>query len=204
MRKILLLIAVPVFFFSCKSEKDESWYRDTLYARKIMNMEFADPEYSPLPPGAVGSFKGLDFFPISKKYVVEARFEKNPDPEPVVLSTNTGRKPVYIKYGTVYFTLDGKDCSLVLYRDTEISGDPEYSDVLFIPFTDLTTGQESYGGGRYLDIKIPGSDKVILNFNKCYNPYCAYDDRWSCVIPPGENDLPVAVYAGVKAYGEGH
>ncbi len=201
LRFVVLLLAVSLFY-SCETHTSvrEKWFADTMEFQKTLNREFSDPKHSPLPPEAVPDFKGLEFFTPDKKYVVKAQFVRNPDPRPVEFSTSTDRKPKYIKYGSFRFKLEGKDCELSAYQGLEEPEDPAYKDMLFIPFTDKTTGVESYGGGRYLDIKIPEKDSVTLNFNLCYNPYCAYDHRWSCVIPPEENDLPVAVYAGVKAY----
>ena len=205
MNKLIILSGLLWILSSCHdtSHKEEPWYRETMEAQQELNIQFSDKDKSPLSPDSIAGFKGLDFFPLDKKYVIKARFEKNEHPVPIEFSTNTDRKPVYIKYGTAYFTLDGKQCQLSLYQDTEEPQDPAYKDVLFIPYTDLTTGNESYGGGRYLDVQIPKGDTVVLNFHKSYNPYCAYDDRWSCTIPPDENDLPVAIYAGVKAYKHG-
>jgi uncharacterized protein (DUF1684 family) len=76
----------------------------------------------------------------------------------------------------------------------------KYKNHIFVPFTDLTTGSESYGGGRYVDLELPFSDKVIIDFNRAYNPYCAYNHKYSCAIPPEENHLNVAIKAGVKAF----
>ena len=78
--------------------------------------------------------------------------------------------------------------------------DPEYIDYLFLPFTDNSNGEESYTGGRYLDLQIPENDKIILDFNQAYNPYCAYSGRYSCPIPPSENHISFPVLAGVKAF----
>ena len=87
-----------------------------------------------------------------------------------------------------------------MYQSFPVSQDPEYIDYLFLPFTDLTSGDGSYGGGRFLDTTIPKGDTIVLDFNKAYNPYCAYNSAYSCPIPPKENDLLVRVEAGVKAF----
>ncbi len=89
---------------------------------------------------------------------------------------------------------------LLAYQNLDLlKNKPEYRK-LFVPFNDYTNGVSSYGGGRYLDIDIPAGDKTIIDFNFAYNPYCAYHDRWSCPIPPSENNLDIEVEAGVKSY----
>ena len=80
--------------------------------------------------------------------------------------------------------------------------DPEYEDYLFIPFNDLTNGNETYDGGRYLDLKTTSESTIVIDFNKAYNPYCAYNDKYSCPIPPRENDLPIEIKAGILTFGK--
>ena len=116
------------------------------------------------------------------------------------MPTTTHRTPKYVKYGEVYFTIDGVGLQLNVYQSLPVSQDPEFVDYLFLPFTDLTSGDGSYGGGRFLDTTIPKGDTIVLDFNKAYNPYCAYNSAYSCPIPPKENDLLVRVEAGVKAF----
>jgi uncharacterized protein (DUF1684 family) len=108
----------------------------------------------------------------------------------------------YVKYGTVTFEYEGENHTLSIYQNLDlIAKRPEYSNYLFLPFTDLTNGENSYGGGRYLDMEIPESGStIVLNFNKCYNPLCHYNKKYSCPIPPAENDLSIRVEAGVKKW----
>jgi len=116
------------------------------------------------------------------------------------MKTTTDRLPVYVKYGEAYFVLDGVQCKLNIYQNQELIKLEKYRDYLFIPYLDETSGKESYGGGKYLDLRIPKGDSILIDFNKAYNPYCAYNHHYSCPIPPYENRLNVAVEAGVKAY----
>jgi len=118
------------------------------------------------------------------------------------MKTTTDRLPIYRKYGEARFKLGGKDQVLSIFQNLGLMEDPEYEDYLFVPFTDETNGSESYGGGRYLDVEMPEGDRMIINFNKAYNPYCAYNAKYSCPIPPAENHLDIEVKAGVKAYDE--
>lgn len=167
-----------------------------------LNVEFADPEESPLEKKDLKKFKKLDFFPIDEKYNVVATFMRTPNEAPFNMPTSTDRLPIYVKYGVATFTLDGKEMQLSVYQNQALSLKEEYKDYLFIPFTDQTNGLASYGGGRYLDVTIPESDTLMINFNKAYNPYCAYSGRYSCPIPPRENDLDVEIKAGVLAWKE--
>lgn len=165
-----------------------------------LNHGYADPEESPLEENDLKEFKGLDFFEIDPAYIVKAEFVRTPSESPFTMKTSTDRLPVYVKYGELYFTLKGKDLTLNVYQNQELTKDPEYFDYLFLPFTDLTNGRSTYGGGRYMELRIPDSREVILDFNKAYNPYCAYSGKYSCPILPKENDLKVEIFAGVKSF----
>ena len=116
------------------------------------------------------------------------------------MKTSTSRTPIYIKYGEITFTLEGKELKLNVYRDIELSKKAAYKDDLFLPFSDLTSGKESYIGGRYIDLKLPKGDTIVVDFNTAYNPYCAYNYNYSCPLVPLENDLDVEVKAGVKTF----
>jgi uncharacterized protein (DUF1684 family) len=165
-----------------------------------MNAEFADSTQSPLKKADLVRFKSLDFFPINEKFAVKATFKRTKKTKKFQMPTTTTRKPWYKKYGELHFEIDGKKMQLTVYQNLDLIKKPGYEDYLFIPFTDLTSGVESYGGGRYLDFRIPKSKEIILDFNKAYNPYCAYNEKYSCPIPPAENDLQIKIEAGVKTF----
>jgi uncharacterized protein (DUF1684 family) len=116
------------------------------------------------------------------------------------MPTSTARRPQYRKFGELRFVLQGQPQHLTVYQNLELMKRPGFADYLFVPFTDLSNGRGSYGGGRYLDLRIPpaGTATMLLDFNRAYNPSCAYDHRFSCPIPPAENHLEVAIPAGVK------
>lgn len=162
-----------------------------------INAEFANRETSPL---TTENFKNLKFYSIDSSFFVTARLVRTPDEKPFKMKTTTNRTPLYVKYGEVLFTLKGKECKLNIYRDLELAKKEKYKEYLFLPFTDLTSGIDSYGGGRYIDLAIPKTDTIAIDFNKSYNPYCAYSHEYSCPIPPKENDLKVKVAAGVKKF----
>ena len=118
------------------------------------------------------------------------------------MKTSTERLPMYVKYGIATFKIDGKQFSLSIFQNIELVKREGFENYLFLPFTDLTSGVETYGGGRYIDLEKTDSGNIIIDFNKAYNPYCAYSHKYSCPVPPVENDLKVEIRAGVKAFEE--
>ncbi|MBT0608260.1 DUF1684 domain-containing protein [Aequorivita echinoideorum] len=169
-------------------------------AQQKLNEEFSNPETTILKPKDFKNFKGLEFYPISEKYIVEAEFVRTPGEKPFLMQTTTSRKPEYVKYGEAHFDINGQKLKLNLYKSIEPYDEPGYEDYLFLPFTDFTSGDGSYGGGRFIDLKIPEGETIVIDFNTAYNPYCAYNHRYSCPIPPAENDLEVRIEAGVKDF----
>jgi hypothetical protein len=194
-------LAIGVMFTSCSDNTAEQAYFEEIAAfRTEQNDHFADTASSPLTAKGLAHFNGLEFFPVDPDYKVEARFVLNPDPEIFEMQTTTERKPLYVKYGEAHFSLKGEDLVLEIYRSESAKKIKEFSEHLFLPFKDLTNGNESYGGGRFIDLKIPEGESIIIDFNKAYNPYCAYNHKYSCPIPPEANHLNIAIPAGVKAY----
>ncbi|KIX22130.1 hypothetical protein SY27_05570 [Flavobacterium sp. 316] len=195
MYKYLIILLIFNFTIAQKAEVKEAYE-----FQEQMNQEFADSLKSPLTDEDRLYFKTLDFYPVNEKLIVEAVFVKVKKEKPFKMKTSTDRTPMYKKYGELHFKIDGNDYMLNVYQNIELSRKPGFKDYLFLPFSDLTCGKESYIGGRYIDMRIPTSDKVIINFNKAYNPYCAYNYKYSCPIVPLENDLDIAIEAGVKKY----
>lgn len=183
------------------AQNDSAYVQEIQEYQAEQNREFADAEESPLTKEDRKEFTALEFFDINKKYRIEAKFVRTPDEKPFEMPTTTDRKPVYVKYGEAHFSLDGKSIVLNLYQSMRVLKMKGYEDYLFLPFNDQTNGFGSYGGGRFLDLKIPEGDSVIIDFNKAYNPYCAYNDKYSCPIPPEQNKMPIEILAGVKDYG---
>ena len=201
MRKVLS-ICLLFFFFACNSNDKRAIAGKTEYQRKL-NAQYKDASRSPLKKKDLKGFKGLDFYPVDSTYIVTAQLTRTPDSPYFEMATTTDRKPLYREYGLLTFSLLGKEHTLTLYRSLEEERDPRYKDYLFLPFTDETSGDGSYGGGRYMDVfesTIQGGDLVTLNFNNTYNPYCAYSDGWNCPIVPIENHLDMKVEAGVKGW----
>ena len=130
-------------------------------------------------------------------------FARTTDEKFFQMPTSSGITKKFIKFGVLKFKLNGKGQSLNVFQiDPEIRAKfPEYADLLFVPFKDFTSGKETYGVGRYIDIKTPKGKKVTLDFNLAYNPNCAYgNDKYSCPIPPKENFLRVEIKAGEKSF----
>ena len=168
--------------------------------QKGMNAEYADAKTSPLLPEDLKTFHGLDFHPANELFFVVAKFIRTENEQPFEMKTTTARKPVYVKYGEAHFSIDGQDFKLNIYSNIELSKKKEYKDYLFLPFSDLTCGNESYIGGRYLDLEIPQGDTIVIDFNRSYNPYCAYNPKYSCPKVPLENDLKIEIRAGVQKF----
>jgi len=200
----ILLFLLLVFSFSMTANA-QTFYgtSDLKVFREGRDKEFRNKEDSPLKDEDFSIFKGLDYFPVNKKFQVNADFTQTTDERYFQLPTSSGKTKKYKKFGVLKFRLNGKNYSLNVYQaDAEVLAKyPEYKDLLFIPFKDATNGKATYGGGRYIDIKTPSGAKVILDFNLAYNPSCAYgSDRYSCPIPPKENFLQVEINAGEKSY----
>lgn len=168
--------------------------------QKDLNAEYADAKTSPLLPEDLKTFQTLDFYPANEMFYVVAKFIRTENEQPFEMKTSTDRKPVYVKYGEAHFSIDGQDFKLNIYRNIELSKKEQYKDYLFLPFSDLTCGNESYIGGKYIDMKTPQGDTIVIDFNTSYNPYCAYSHKYSCPKVPLENDLKIAIRAGVKKF----
>lgn len=191
---ILCLASVLLLAQEKWSIKSAKKYQETL------NKEYATAGESPLTPEDLSVFKALDFYPIAAKFAVEATFIKVENEQSFKMKTTGTRTPEYVKYGELHFALDGTSYKLNLYQSIDLIQKPGFEDYLFLPFSDLSCGKESYIGGRYIDMRIPKSNTVLIDFNTAYNPYCAYNHKYSCPIVPLENDLNVAILAGVKKF----
>ena len=201
MKRIIGIIGLIIIFGACtQSLQDTEYIKEIESYRAEVNEKFAKAESSPLTVEGLQEFNGLAFFPVDIKYCIEAKFTLNPDPEPFGMETTTERRPIYVKYGEAHFSLDGEDFMLEIYQSEKAKQMEEFKEHLFLPFKDLSNGNESYGGGRFIDLKIPEGESIIIDFNKAYNPYCAYNHKYSCPIPPEVNHLNIDIAAGVKAY----
>ncbi len=163
-----------------------------------MNKFYADSSVTPLLNEDLANFKSLSFFEIDLSYRVIAKLTIDSLATEFEMKTSTDRKPKYKKFGDLHFILKNQRFVVPVYQNINLLKDTAYSDYLFFPFTDLTSGESTYGGGRYIDVKRNDQNLIELDFNQCYQPYCAYNHKYSCPIPPAENHLNIEIRAGVK------
>lgn len=198
MKKLVLIITILISVFSCGQDK-RPILGETQF-QKTINAEYKDASTSPLKDKDRKVFTSLEFFKVDSTYVVNAKFKRVENSKWFNMKTTTDRVSKERVYGVLSFELKDEKFNLNVYQGQELMNEEGFEDYLFLPFLDETNGFESYGGGRYLDMKIPDSDSVIIDFNKAYNPYCAYNEKFSCPIVPRINYLKTRVEAGVKAF----
>lgn len=172
---------------------------ETEFQREL-NAEYKDATKSPLKDKDRKNFIGLDFFKFDSTYIVSATLTLTPDSEWFKMKTTTSRVTNERVYGILSFVLKDGTYKLNVYQGKDLMNKEGFEDYLFLPFLDNTNGDATYGGGRYIDLRIPESDTIIIDFNKAYNPYCAYNEKYSCPIVPRVNYLSIEVKAGVKAF----
>lgn len=200
------LISVIFFLVSCGEKRyHEAQSRILLdsvpvvlreaYEWQVHKNETFKGATSPLRPKEKTVFQQLDFFTPDSAFIVEARFEPSFSKEVITMPTTLNSTIEEVVYGRLYFNLKGQSQVLEVYRAV----DPQ-DDYLFLPFFDVTSGVSTYGGGRYIDLKYPLADTVRIDFNKAYNPYCAYNPKYVCALVPPVNTLSVAVEAGEKKF----
>jgi uncharacterized protein (DUF1684 family) len=173
-------------------------YTDSIQKhRQHYKEEFITEQRSPL--------KGNDtayllFYKPSKKYRVTATVQLTPETKAFEMPTRSGKTKPFRQYAVLSFKLRGKELKLLAYQNLNLLKDEKQKDHLFIPFTDATSYTETYGGGRYIDLSTADikDNKLVIDFNKCYNPYCVFKDGYNCPVPPVENRLPAKIRAGEK------
>ena len=193
MKHVILLL----FILTCLVSFGQLTAEETSKVREEHAKELADTSYGVLNAEEIEAFPGLDYYSFDGEYQIEASFKKSKG-KVFKMPTTTERLPKYRRYGYVDFKIRGLSCRLELYQNIRLKKNKEYKDYLFLPFRDQTSGKTTYGGGRFLDFKIPEGDTLIIDFNQAYNPYCAYSYRYSCPIPPDCNTLNLPILAGEK------
>jgi hypothetical protein len=163
--------------------------------REAKDQFFAQDLHSPLTRAQRRKFRGLDYFPENPhlRFLVKIIELLDRDRVVIELTTSTGGSNAYRRWGTFTFAVDGGSATLTVYKGLD-------NGELFLPFADATSGHESYGAGRYLDLSPLEDGRYLVDFNYSYNPYCAYNPNWSCPVPPAENRLRVPVRAGEKNF----
>jgi len=159
--------------------------------------ELSDTTKGILKGDEIAKLGEISYFDYNNDFVIHAVFTKSKGKK-FKMPTSTDRAPIYRRYGYVDFIFNTDSVHLEVYQNIALSKQEKYKNYLFLPFKDATSSNETYGGGRYLDLEIPKNEELIIDFNTAYNPYCAYSYRYSCPIPPKVNHLIIAIKAGEK------
>ena len=189
-----------IFFCITFSGHAQNVYNDSLnnyIARYIKNHEVVTGDDKQF----------FSFFTINEKYKVTADFEETGNSNWFSMETTGAIKKTFRVFGVLHFSINDTAVTLNIYQSQNLMNIAEYKNHLFLPFTDITSGEETYAAGRYIDLDISDikNNKLVIDFNKAYNPYCAYVSRkYNCPIPPKENQLPVAILAGEKIFSKQH
>lgn len=193
MRNLLIfLLFTSSLTFSQQSKNEVLTYQ------KALNDSYFDAKETPLKPEEIVHFNGLVFYDYNADFVVLAKLEKLANEKTFQMPTSSGKTQDYKRYGILKFNIYDQNFELEVYQNLNLIKRKGYEKHLFLPFIDLTSGDETYGAGRYLDIEIPDENILWLDFNKAYHPYCAYTSGYSCPITPDVNFLNIKVLAGVK------
>jgi len=188
-------------FIGCSKATDRQLLlpEDPLLRERLeRDAAFKSGRDSPIPPEDRPRFQGLSYYPIDLGLRFKSPLYRYSSPQAVRLGTNTGEIRSGLRYGYFQFEIDGEICRLQVYR-LEDAADVGGA-YLFVPFRDSTTGRETYAAGRYIDLKENTNGVYELDFNRAYNPLCAYGGTFSCPLPPAENTLSVPIQAGEKKY----
>ena len=191
----IIITAFLVFFYFALNAQNNTAYTNTIKAYQ--------KNYTTTHEVVKGKNRTFfRFYPATEKFKVSCRFQRSSDSSIVVMTTSGKKIPQkdFMRYGKLYFTINDTALELTVYQ-SQIKN-VLTKDYLFLPFTDLTTGEETYGSGRYIDLLVSAikKDTVVIDFNKAYNPYCAYSNNFNCPLPPRENYLPVTITAGEKTF----
>lgn len=199
MKKIFIFLSIFIAF----SIKAQSYSESIIKHRQSYKDEFLKETNSPVKAEDI---KYFDFYEPDSTFRVKCDFTKINSHSTFKIPTVDGKQKEYFKYGILSFRIKGKNLQLNVYQSLSLMKIPKYKNYLFIPFKDSTSGKQTYGGGRYLDFETTDikGDVVILDFNKAYNPYCAFSNEYSCPIPPKENHLKVRIEAGEKNFKQSH
>ena len=200
LKKIALAIAIiGIVFYSLNDAKpnNSKYLAELNKFRRDKNQSFRQSENSPLETTQKAQFDSLKYYSGDPAFMPHADIVRNATPDTVTLQTTGNKAEKYLNWGTVKFSINNSPQQLQLYLKAD-----GRDSTLFIPFTDLTNGHDTYGGGRYLDAPLPklNDTEIELDFNRAYNPYCAYNNEYSCPVPPAENRLQLAIPAGEKSF----
>lgn len=195
---LIIVVAIIIVFYGFnESQNDPAYIEKIQKEREEKDRFMRTSEESPFA-NTKDDFTGLKYFDPDPSYRIVADLTYVESRKMILLPTNDGKEQRYMDYAYAEFTLDGIKNKLLILEVVEMG---PFRGKLFLAFGDETSARETYGAGRYLDVsKVPGSTTITLDFNLAYNPYCAYNDGYTCPLPPPENLLKVAIKAGEKSY----
>jgi len=201
---VLMFAVMTASIASCKMDDNDPYHVKIRKERYSKDSFFKVSNQSPFDLKAKREISELPYFNPDIKYDVKGHLELLDTPKPVRMAVSNSAPEAYFNLGKVVFDLNGTECKLSIFQNAKSMKDPQAANELFCPFTDETSGKETYGSGRFLDLqRNPGSNDIEVDFNAAYNPYCAYNHEYSCPIPPMENHLDFRVEAGEKKYKTG-
>lgn len=192
----LFPILIIVMVFSLSHQTDSGYRQQVADVRAERIRYLKNSKESPFHQFDL-PYRPLEFFSIDARYKVSANLERIASPVRIMVQNSDGSSSPYVKFAYASFHLDGQALKLLILKPAGFGALP---NTYLTAFSDQTSGNTSYGGGRYLDLEIGKSDNIVIDFNLAYNPYCAYVKEYSCPLPPTENILPVAIEAGEKDY----
>lgn len=201
--KVMAISAAVVlafmFYFHNQSEDDKKKYVEIIEEKRSESDQFMrTSSSSPFNDSLRDSYHGLNHFEPNLKYRVQALIIPIEVKDQLIIPTSDGLKQRYQKFAYAEFKLDGERHRLLLLKPVGFGE----KDVIFTAFADATSGESTYGGGRYLDLTFKKAKQITIDFNLAYNPYCAYNPTFSCPLPPKENTLSIPILAGEKNYDE--
>jgi uncharacterized protein (DUF1684 family) len=195
---VVIISVVSIYYSFSGGETSEGYVTKIKKMREEKDHDMRTAPDSPFANDTTQTFKGLNYFPIDADYRISAKLVPIESKKTVLLPTSDGKQKSYLEYAYAEFEMQSVENKLLIL---EIMDMGPYRGTLFLSFADKTSAKETYGAGRYLDIKkTPGAASVTLDFNEAYNPYCAYNDNFSCPFPPPENILNIEIKAGEKTY----
>jgi len=196
---ILIILPIAIYFGLRSNQSDSSSsYLEEINRERQEKEDFMKSSASSPFVNGKANYKPLKYFPINPEFKVKATVTKLTDLEYVNIGESDGSSKRYLKYARLDFDIKGQSQQLMVLKPTGFG----QMNVLFTAFVDETSSVETYGGGRYLDLSFKNASTITLDFNKAYNPYCAYNEGFSCPLPPRENLLSVRIEAGEKNYHE--
>ncbi|MEQ8473431.1 MAG: DUF1684 domain-containing protein [Marinoscillum sp.] len=194
---ILIPVVILIIAYSMSSGDNDQAYRQKVADTRSERVKYLkNAKESPFQQFDI-KYQPVSFFPIDKKYNVRANLKRLENPTRIIVQNSDGTTNNYTKFAYAEFKIDGQPLKLLILKPAGFGSLPNQ---YFTAFADVTSGNTTYGGGRYLDLEIGKSDNIMIDFNLAYNPYCAYASEYSCPLPPTENILTIPMEAGEKDY----